>query len=62
MTRSSPSPTRTSTNLNTYNNPEGQIYTIVGTGGINFIPIREGVYANQQDEPFGALDYSPMMA
>ena len=56
---SSPSsPTRTSTNLNTYNNPEGQIYAIVGTGGINFHGLSGKAYftAKQQDELFGALD------
>lgn len=29
-------PTITSSNKNNYNNPGGEIYAIIGTGGINF--------------------------
>ena len=56
---SSPSnPTKTSTNINTYNNPDGQIYAIVGTGGVGFHGLsgKSSFVASQQDDRFGYLD------
>jgi 3',5'-cyclic AMP phosphodiesterase CpdA len=29
-------PTKTSSNANDYTDPEGQVFAIVGTGGVNF--------------------------
>jgi hypothetical protein len=37
-------PIQTSTNKNTYNNPEGQIYAIVGTGGASFHSLSSKAY------------------
>ena len=52
------SPTRTSTALTEYNDPVGQIYAVVGTGGVNFHGLSGKSYfvKYQQDDRFGALD------
>jgi Icc-related predicted phosphoesterase len=51
------SPTVTSTSKNNYNNPEGQIYVIVGTGGVNLQGLSgQAPYTvQQQDSKFGIL-------
>jgi len=56
---SSPSnPTKTSSNANDYTDPEGQIFAIVGTGGVNFHPLsgKASFVSSQQDDFFGQLD------
>jgi len=51
-------PTVTSSNKNNYNNPGGEIYAVVGTGGINFHGLngKSSFIASQQDIRFGALE------
>ena len=51
------SPTITSASENNYNNPEGQIYVIVGTGGVNLQGLtgQTPYMASQQDSKFGVL-------
>lgn len=51
-------PIITSSNKNNYNNPSGQIYALVGTGGINFHSLSDKApfTASQQDTKFGALE------
>ena len=51
-------PIKTSTNINTYNNPDGQIYAIVGTGGVGFHSLSNtaSYVSSQQDARFGYLD------
>jgi Icc-related predicted phosphoesterase len=51
------SPIVTSPSESNYNNPEGQIYVIVGTGGVNLQGLsgKTSYMANQQDSKFGAL-------
>jgi hypothetical protein len=56
---SSPSnPTKTSSSTSTYNDPEGEIFAIVGTGGINFHGLsgKSSFVVSQQDDKFGYLD------
>jgi Icc-related predicted phosphoesterase len=50
-------PTITSTNKQNYNNPDGEIYAIVGTGGINFYSLdgKKSFIASQQASRFGVL-------
>ena len=52
------SPTRTSTATMEYNDPVGQIFAIVGTGGVNLQGLGSKSYfvKYQQDDRFGALD------
>jgi len=52
------SPTRTSTATTEYNDPTGQIFAVVGTGGINLHGLGSRPYfvKYQQDDRFGALD------
>jgi Calcineurin-like phosphoesterase len=52
------SPTRTSTATTDYFDPVGQIYAVVGTGGVNFHGLGSRSYfvKYQQDDRFGALD------
>jgi len=52
------SPTRTSTATMDYNDPVGQIFAVVGTGGVNFHGLGGKAYfvKYQQDDRFGALD------
>ena len=52
------SPTVTSTNTNSYTNPTGQIFAVVGTGGVNFHALsgKASWVAKQQDDKFGQLD------
>lgn len=51
-------PTKTSSASNDYTNPEGQIYTIVGTGGINFHSLngKASFVSSQQANKFGQLN------
>jgi predicted MPP superfamily phosphohydrolase len=51
-------PIQTSTNKNTYTNPEGQVYAIVGTGGASFHSLGSRAYftATQHGSAFGILD------
>ena len=51
------SPIVTSASESNYNNPEGQIYVIVGTGGINLQGLsgKTPYMASQQDSKFGVL-------
>lgn len=51
-------PTRTSSSSNSYNNPEGEIYAIVGTGGNNFHSLngKSSFVVSQQDTKFGYMD------
>lgn len=51
------SPIVTSASENNYNNPEGQIYVIVGTGGVNLQGLsgKTSYMASQQDSKFGVL-------
>jgi len=51
------SPTVTSASKNNYNNPEGQIYVIVGTGGVNLQGLsgKTPYMASQQDSKYGVL-------
>ena len=56
---SSPSnPTKTSSNANDYTDPEGQVFAIVGTGGVNFHALsgKASFVSSQQDDFFGQLD------
>ena len=56
---SSPSsPTRTSSSTANYNDPEGEIYAIVGTGGDNFHGwlAKASFVVTQQDKGFGYID------
>lgn len=56
---SSPSnPTKTSTSTSTYTDPPGEIFAIVGTGGINFHGLsgKSSFVVSQQDSQFGILD------
>jgi len=52
------SPTITSNNANDYTNPEGQVFAIVGTGGVNFHGLsgKASFVSSQQDDFFGQLD------
>ena len=52
------SPTRTSSSTTNYNNPTGEIFVIVGTGGINFHAFsgKASWVKYQQDSKFGALN------
>ena len=52
------SPTITSSNTNSYTNPQGQIFATVGTGGVNFHALsgKASFVAKQQDDLFGQLD------
>jgi Calcineurin-like phosphoesterase len=54
------SPTRTSTASTEYSDPTGEIFAIVGTGGINFHGLagKSSFVEDQQDDRFGALDLS----
>jgi len=51
-------PLVTNPSKNSYNNPEGEIYAIVGTGGVNLHGLsgKSSFIANQQDSKFGVLD------
>ncbi|HEY7110076.1 MAG TPA: metallophosphoesterase [Nitrososphaeraceae archaeon] len=51
-------PIITSCNKNTYDNPNGQIYSIVGTGGVNLHGLSDKAQfiASQQDSKFGILN------
>jgi hypothetical protein len=51
-------PLITSSNKNNYNNPGGEIFAIVGTGGINFhgLDDKSSFIASQQAVRFGALE------
>jgi predicted phosphodiesterase len=51
-------PIITNNNINNYNDPEGQIYAIVGTGGINFHSLsgQSSFIASQQSTRFGHLN------
>jgi hypothetical protein len=51
------SPIITSCSKDTYDNPNGQIYSIVGTGGVNLHGLSDKApfMANQQDSKFGIL-------
>jgi predicted phosphodiesterase len=52
------SPTRTSTATTEYNDPTGEIFVTVGTGGVNIHALSGKSYfvQYQQDDRFGALD------
>jgi predicted MPP superfamily phosphohydrolase len=52
-------PLATSSSKNNYNNPEGEIYAIVGTGGVNLHGLsgKSAFMASQQDSKFGVLDF-----
>ena len=52
-------PLVTSSSKNNYNNPEGEIYAIVGTGGVNLHGLsgKSAFMASQQDSKFGVLDF-----
>jgi len=52
------SPTKTSSSTTNYNNPAGEIFVIVGTGGINFHALsgKASWVKYQQDNKFGALN------
>ncbi len=52
------SPTITNNNLNTYTEGNGEIFAIVGTGGVNFHALsgKASFTASQQDKSFGQLD------
>ena len=52
------SPIKTSSNANDYNDPEGEIFAIVGTGGVNFHPLssKSSFVSSQQDDYHGRLD------
>jgi predicted phosphodiesterase len=54
------SPTITSTASTEYSDPTGEIFAIVGTGGINFHGLagKSSFVEDQQDDRFGALDLS----
>jgi len=51
-------PTKTSSNNNDYNDPQGEIFSVVGTGGINFHGLsgKPSWVKFQQDDDFGILD------
>jgi len=51
-------PIKTSSNANDYIDPEGQIFAIVGTGGVNFHALsgKASFVSSQQDNFFGQLD------
>lgn len=51
-------PIVTSSSNHNYNNPDGQIYAIVGTGGINLHGLsgKSSFISSQQDTKFGILD------
>ncbi len=51
-------PIITDTNRNNYNDPEGEIHAIVGTGGINFhsLSSQKSFIASQQSSRFGHLN------
>jgi hypothetical protein len=51
-------PTITDTNRNNYNDPAGEIYAIVGTGGVNFhsLSSQKSFIAFQQSNRFGHLN------
>jgi 3',5'-cyclic AMP phosphodiesterase CpdA len=51
-------PTITSTSSTNYNNPAGEIFATVGTGGINFHALsgKASFVKYQQDDKFGALN------
>ena len=51
-------PIVTNNNLNTYNDPEGEIHVIVGTGGVNFHELegQKSFIKSQQDDKFGHLN------
>jgi hypothetical protein len=55
-----PKPLVTSSSKNSYNNPDGEIYAIVGTGGVNLHGLsgKSAFMASQQDSKFGVLDFS----
>jgi hypothetical protein len=52
------SPTRTSSSTTDYNDPQGQIFATIGTGGINFHGLKDkpSWVKFQQDDKFGILD------
>jgi len=52
------SPTITDNNANTYTEGNGEIFAIVGTGGVNFHALsgKASFTASQQDKSFGQLD------
>ncbi len=52
------SPIKTSSSTNTYDDPEGEIYVIVGTGGVNFHSLsgKSSFVVSQQDKRFGYMD------
>ena len=52
------SPTRTSTSASSYNDPEGEIFATVGSGGVNFHGLsgKSSFVASQQSSKFGVLD------
>jgi predicted MPP superfamily phosphohydrolase len=52
-------PLITSSSKNNYNNPAGEIYAIVGTGGVNLHGLsgKSAFMASQQDSKFGVLDF-----
>jgi len=54
----SSTPTKTSTASTNYNDPSGEIFVIVGTGGINFHALsgKASFVKTQQDSKFGALN------
>ncbi|HTH22598.1 MAG TPA: LamG-like jellyroll fold domain-containing protein, partial [Nitrososphaeraceae archaeon] len=51
-------PIVTNNNLNTYNDPEGEIHVVVGTGGVNFHELegQKSFIKSQQDDKFGHLN------
>jgi predicted MPP superfamily phosphohydrolase len=51
-------PTITDNNSSNYIDPEGQIYAVVGTGGVNLAPVKGSspFVVKHQDEFFGQLD------
>lgn len=53
-------PLVTSSSRNAYNNPDGEIYAIVGTGGVNLHGLsgKSAFMASQQDSKFGVLDFN----
>jgi predicted MPP superfamily phosphohydrolase len=53
-------PLVTSSSKNAYNNPDGEIYAIVGTGGVNLHGLsgKSAFMASQQDSKFGVLDFN----
>ena len=55
---SNSNPIKTSSSTSNYNDPEGEIFAIVGTGGINFHSLsgKSSFVVSQQDDKFGYLD------